>query len=79
MKIYIVVIDDRHCDTDVKPFSDKEKAIEYAKEQVQSNARQPEDIDEPELNASMVKEGWVYYATYSCESDSVTVIERELI
>ena len=32
MKVYVVLIDDTHCDTDVELFSDPDLAVKFAKE-----------------------------------------------
>lgn len=78
MKIYIVIIEDRHVDVEVEPFSTAELAIEYAKEARGANCRHPEDIEEGEITQDMRDEGWLYHSTYSSEGDSVRVVERTL-
>lgn len=68
--VYVVIIDDRHTDTDVAVFSTAEKAIAFAKAEVFNLASHPEDIEEEE-----VKE-WLYCVRYSGEGDSIWVVER---
>lgn len=70
--MYLVVIEDRHCDVDVEPFEDKEKAISRAKFLAKKYCRYDEDFEENQYD------GYLYYANYSCESDSVSVIERSV-
>jgi len=72
VKIYIAVINDRHTDTEPYPFSTAEAAIGYARKCAHEYARDAEDVEEEPL------EGWLYYATYSGEGDSVWVVEKEL-
>ena len=78
MKLYIAIVEDRHIDVEVQPFTTPEAAIAYARTQAEANDRgyvpdeDDEDIGEQEI------EGYVYYATYSPEGDSVSVVERDL-
>lgn len=77
MKIYIVIIEDRHSDTDAKPFSNATTAIAYAEEKAREYCRHEDDYKEY-LNDAMLLSGWVWHATYSCEGDNVRVVEREM-
>ncbi len=72
MDLYIAICEDRHADVHVMVFNTPEKAIEYAKEFAQNNARHPEEIKESKI------EGWIYNCSYSCESDSVRVEKSTL-
>lgn len=69
MTIYLTIIEDRHTDVEVYPFSSKEKAVEYAKEYLETCGN---DVRES------VVDGWLYHAQYSPEGDSVWVVAREL-
>lgn len=73
MKVYIVMIQDRHADTEAHPFSTPELAIAFARQAVQDNARHSEDIEEHEPPTP-----WLFYATYSVESDSAWIVPREI-
>ena len=77
MKVYVVIIEDRHSDTDVVVFSSEYEAVEYATGTAKKYCRHPEYFKES-LNDAMIKSGWKYHATYSCEGDNVRVLEREL-
>ena len=44
--IYIVVIEDRHCDVQVAAFINRENAIEFAKNKAAINCVDSEDIVE---------------------------------
>lgn len=76
MDTWIVIVEDRHADTDAFPFSTEERAVRYAREKARQYATRPEDVEEHELTASMLKDGWVLYVEYSVESDSVRVVKR---
>lgn len=73
MKVYTVLIEDRHSDAEVKVFNDKEDAINYARKTAKEYCRFPEDYEE------RVIADWIFFAEYSCESDSVRVEEKEII
>ena len=70
--IWIVLIEDRHTDVGVLPFSSEERAAEYARSQVGT-----EDLP-AELNDAMRKDGWVLYIPYGSESDCVRVVKRTM-
>lgn len=72
MKIYNAIIQDRHTDTKVKPFLDKQMAIDYARSKAKEYCRRKEDYEEQEIP------GWLFYAEYSCEGDCVWVTEHDL-
>lgn len=72
MKIYIVQIKDRHCDTTAKPFCRLVDAIEYAKESATEYNRFPEDLKEHNVD------GWLYCIEYSSDGDCCWVTEHEL-
>lgn len=67
--MFIVGIEDRHTDIEVLLFHNKDRAIEYAREQAIEGAR-GEEIEENDY------EGWIYHATYSLEGDCAWVVER---
>ena len=72
MKVYTILINDRHADTEVNDYKSKESAIKTAKRYVTEWAKYPEDIEETEGK-------WcLYHGIYSCEGDSVTVSEVEV-
>jgi hypothetical protein len=73
MKIYLAMIADRHADTEPFPFSTADRAIAYARGWAVAAARFDGDFQEPRVPG-----GWLYYATYSPESDSVWVVEKAL-
>jgi hypothetical protein len=74
--VYVVLLMDRHTGPQVEIFSDKDKAINHAKDIVRGYGY-GELIDE-ELAKEMQKEGWLYYNCYSCEGDYVVVMEQEI-
>lgn len=75
--IYVIIIHERHSNTDVELFEGADAAIDRAVEIVRGYAGSPEDVDE-ELTESMRQAGWLYYGTWSPEADYVIVVEREV-
>lgn len=80
VEIFIVITDDRHCDTEVTPFAGRDKAVAFAEQEVSGNASHPELIEpeDRELTGGMIRAGWIWYCRYSVEGDSVRVVRREL-
>lgn len=72
MKVYVAMIDDRHTDTEPYVFTTPDAAIAYAQGAASDGAHDDADIEEETIV------GWLYYARYSDEGDSVWVIEKEL-
>lgn len=68
--VFALVIEDRHSDTGVEVWTDREAAIARAKALATEYAG---------YNGGPVEEstipGWEYYACYSCENDSVRVVK----
>lgn len=77
VKVYCILIEDRHSDVEVLVRSDREKALLEAKEMALEYDRFNEYEEHP-LTQDMIKDGWHYYATYSCEGDSIRVVERDV-
>lgn len=73
MKVYILIINDRHSDIDVEVFSDKEKSITQAKALAKKYCRHEDDYEERKVA------DWIFYAQYSCEGNSITVLEKEVL
>lgn len=73
MKVYVAMVEDRHTDTEAFVFSTLEAAIEFARRTAQETASDPEDIEERPPGAR-----WLFNIHYSCESDRVRVVEKEI-
>lgn len=73
MTIYIAMINDRHADPEARLFSTADAAIGYARATARENASGPDDVTEPPIPS-----GWLYYARYGVEGDSVWVVATEL-
>jgi hypothetical protein len=71
-EIYIVIVSDRHDDTEVYPFTSPGKAISEAKRIARNSCRHPDDYEEKKY------EGWLFFANYSCEGDHVRVVTSSL-
>jgi hypothetical protein len=71
VKVYVVMVSDRHCDPEAFLFSTAETAVDYARS-VAAARGEPERIHEQPID------GWLFHATYSVEGDSVWVVEKQL-
>lgn len=71
--MYVILIEDRHCDVEVKLHNDKDGAICRARSLAKDyGSRHPEDYEELDL------EGYLFYAIYCCEGDCVSVQEVKI-
>ena len=68
-EIFIAICCDRHIDEVVRVFSTLELAIQFCKDFVPERDK----INEQELTTEMMRDGWLYLATYGTEGDSVRV------
>lgn len=75
MEIFVVILEDRHTDTDAEVFSDSTKAIAYARKQ--ANEYADDGVDET-LTDAMRQAGWIHHGCYSCEGDHVRVMRKTL-
>ena len=75
MKLYIVIIEDRHSDTTTYPFTCPLIAVLEANRVAKEYCRYDGDYKERDYGKDS---GWLFYANYSCEGDSVRVITTEL-
>lgn len=73
VKVYTVLVEDRHIDPEVTVFANEANALRYARQEAENNASHPEYIEEKQIA------GWLLYINYSVESDYVRVEEKELI
>lgn len=70
--VYVVMVNDRHTEPEPFLFSTVVAAIQFARDTAHEWAADPEDIEESDIN------GWHYHVTYSCEGDSIWVIEKSI-
>ena len=70
--IYCVIINDRHTDVNVEPYTNQEDAVDFARSTAKELCRFKEDYEETKID------GWCFHAQYSCEGDSVWVVEKKL-
>ena len=75
MSIYIVIVEDRHTDAQVRPFSTAAKAIAEAVKIGKAGARSPRDYQE---RPDLADDEWLFFAQYSGEGDCVRVVKAEL-
>jgi|HubBroStandDraft_4_1064222.scaffolds.fasta_scaffold2073532_2 hypothetical protein len=69
--VWIVLIEDRHGDPEVLPFSDEGRAMELARDKAGHDG-----ITQEEMTAEMLRAGWVLRLPVSEEGDRITVIKR---
>lgn len=74
MKIYIAMVCDRHTDPEPEVFATPDSAIAWARAEAGNLAAGHPGctVEEGQVD------GWLYYATYCVEGDSVWVIEKTL-
>jgi hypothetical protein len=73
MKIYVVLIHDRHTDTEVHAYTTPDAAIDFAREIAHERAH----ADHDEVIEENIEDR-LYFATYCIEGDHVEVFETEL-
>lgn len=77
MVVYVAIWEDRHRDATIHAFSEKGKAIEWAKTSAKECDRFG-DYKETILTADMIQDGWIFHCEYSCEGDGIRVVEIEI-
>ncbi|MCP4540143.1 MAG: hypothetical protein GY832_23645 [Chloroflexi bacterium] len=70
MGVYVIIINDRHLDVDVLLYSDREEAVDTARDLAKTACSAKEDYEELKTG------GGIFFAKYSCEGDYIRVIER---
>jgi len=73
--VFVVVWEDHHSDSAVEVFSNEEVAVAWAREKAREFDRFEQYTETP-LTESMVRDGWIFYCTYSSESDGIRVVRR---
>lgn len=73
MKVYVIIVQDHHADVEVEVYADKDRAISKARLlAVEYGREHTEDYEEKQIA------DWCFHATYSCEGDCVTVLEKTI-
>lgn len=77
MRLYVVIVDDKHTDTDVALFSDVDKAIRYAHQTAEEYGYEKRD---PEYWAQEATPpvGFLYHAVSPASESSLWVVVRDL-
>ena len=76
--IWIVVVKDRHSDTDALPYTTEKAAVAKARAVAREYAWHTGVLEDGTLNDDMRRDGWVLWLPYGTEGDSVRVIRREV-
>jgi len=86
--VWVVIDEDRRDDVQTYPFASEQRAIAYARELAGLDpVGRPEDVTDAEdddasgekrLTPEMRAAGWVFFARYSTEGDSVRVVKRQM-
>ena len=75
--VNVMIIEDRHRDTDAQVFLKEKTAIDEARKLAKEYCRYAYDYSE-ELNERMKKDGWIFHVTYSYEGDNIRVLKRKV-
>lgn len=75
MKLYVVMMVDRHVDPDCEVFVKKEDALARAREFIEQIAHHPEILEPPQ---DPPPGDWLFYQRYGEEDDRVWVVEKEV-
>lgn len=79
MHVYLVVVNDRHCDLEVQAYVTIDSALDAAEKTVLQMARHEKNIEwDYKLNQWQINDGVCWLVPYSCENDYVQVLSREL-
>lgn len=76
--IYLLIIEDRHLDVEVRPYSTENLAMAAFNKCAEDWGAGPPLLPEAGLDSGMVEKGWLIYAEYSIEGDSIRVVKCEL-
>jgi hypothetical protein len=71
MKVYLIIIEDRHVDVEVEVYATAKAALDRARWIVARYDYTPEEPDEEIA-------GWLYHATLSREGDCLRVAEAKV-
>ena len=81
MMIYLVIIEDRHMDTEVLLFSTLEMAMANAQQYLETFPNRAESVRPEDARMSeedLAEAGWLFFECYSTEGDCVRIMPREL-
>ena len=76
MFVYVVMVEDKHCEPDISVFLDRSKAVEYFQKEYNSyDEEDPLDVDELERR---LDEGRGFHTYVCCDEGGIT-IERKTV
>lgn len=74
-KIYIVIIEDKHSDILVYPYSNPYKAIDCARAFVKLMSKKSGVYEEHDYG---IDNGWIYFGQYTDEGDNAHVVTSKM-
>ena len=77
MTIFVVIQEDRHSEDEITLFSDKTKALAFAKEKADEAKEHYDAEPDEELNDFMIGAGWIFYSDIE-DVGAVRVETKEL-
>lgn len=72
--VYIVIIEDRHSDVEVRAFKTAPEAMACAYDLACKYKHKDEPPIRNELTSDMIQAKWLAYYKYSCEGDCTRVV-----
>lgn len=83
MRVWVVLVEDRHIDVRVFVYLDAVAAVVRAKQLVRQHDRSEGELEEQEgseqLTRNMIQDGWLYHATTGDDGARVRVMETTAI
>jgi hypothetical protein len=78
VKIYLVIIQDRHVDIDIRLFRTLDEAVDFARNEVEERYWHHESVEWDRWDKIDRDSDYHWSVGYSSESDRVSVISRDL-
>jgi hypothetical protein len=75
--VYILMVADRHYDTEAIPFESKESAVAEAERRIVLTYSPPSEQDR-KLNDLMIRDGWMFYCNCGEDGPCFWVVRSEV-
>lgn len=76
--IYLLIVDDRHYDTEATPYLSADNAIAAGQQLIRDEAQRFGEEPDEELNDAMRRDGWVYYGKSFDDGPKAWVVQRQV-